>query len=70
MSVERRMQKAEDYGVGEKAYSSKEEEGLCWNERLVSVEVAEWLGKWALAEAMARILRRMWLSTVSNVIEV
>lgn len=41
MSVERRMQKAEDYGVGEKAYSSKEEEGLCWNERLVSVEVAE-----------------------------
>lgn len=38
--MERRMQKAEDYSMRGKAYSSEEEEGLCWNERSLNIEVA------------------------------
>lgn len=54
MSIERRMQKAEDQGVGrrEEAHSSEEEEDLRHSERLVDTEMGAWLGKWAVAEIM------------------
>lgn len=41
MSIERRMQKAEDQGVGrgEEAHSSEEEEDLHYSDRLVDTEM-------------------------------